>query len=264
MGSGGQKGELNPSAKFTENDVMEMRRLYAAGYSTVWLSKQYGSNPGVIRQSITGKTWGHVPGRIEIMRPAGPGPAHSGVRQFLESIAVGDGCWNWNTGKDWDGYGKLRHFNRPTRAHRFSFELFNKVKPGNRMVLHHCDNPACVRPDHLYIGDAKRNMQDRDERGRQAVGERAGLAKLTTEQVYKLRKEYEAGIGMTTLGKAYGVSAHCIWSILRARHWKHLGLPAIQRRPLGTRLFSRSDLREFLASGKIPPGPTTKAHQPSM
>lgn len=74
----------------------------------------------------------------------------------------GDGCWEWQGYRLPRGYG---HF-ASSSAHRRSWELTNGPIPEGRWVLHHCDNPPCVRPDHLYAGTASDNAQDRERRGR--------------------------------------------------------------------------------------------------
>ena len=77
-------------------------------------------------------------------------------------------CWLW-TGVKIDGYGQLRapHGKR-LLAHRYSAMLHLGMFDQRLQVLHHCDTPACVRPDHLYFGTPADNMRDRDERGRNA------------------------------------------------------------------------------------------------
>jgi hypothetical protein len=65
------------------------------------------------------------------------------------------------------GYGmfKLRRDVRVTSS-RFAFVLKNAVEPMQALVCHHCDNPACCNPGHLYLGNAKTNMNDKVQRGR--------------------------------------------------------------------------------------------------
>lgn len=87
------------------------------------------------------------------------------------------GCWLWcgDIFRKRGGYGVFTH--RPSktimqRAHRISWKLF--VDPDIREdqhVLHKCDNPLCVNPDHLFIGDQKTNMEDKSYKGRQQFGE---------------------------------------------------------------------------------------------
>lgn len=80
------------------------------------------------------------------------------------------GCWLW-TGAVADerwSYGMFRTKQRRTvRAHRRSFELFRGAIPSGKMVLHRCDVPSCVNPEHLFIGDAADNARDMSAKGRQ-------------------------------------------------------------------------------------------------
>lgn len=76
------------------------------------------------------------------------------------------GCWLWAGTKDMDGYGSIRHGDKMKRAHRLSWELHKGPIPAGAHVLHKCNNPACVNPSHLSIGDHLANMQDRKSNGK--------------------------------------------------------------------------------------------------
>ena len=75
------------------------------------------------------------------------------------------GCWIW-TGAELKGYGRMVVNGKYLRAHRISWELYRGPIPDGLLVLHHCDVPACVNPDHLYLGSDLDNMRDRLRRGR--------------------------------------------------------------------------------------------------
>jgi hypothetical protein len=96
------------------------------------------------------------------------------VKSFLGKIDFSEGCWEWNAGKDKDGYGwfydgTLRSSDKPwnKKAHRVSltFKLGREISPGMK-VCHTCDNPSCVRPSHLYEGTQVQNEKDKVSRGR--------------------------------------------------------------------------------------------------
>jgi DNA-binding XRE family transcriptional regulator len=91
------------------------------------------------------------------------------------------------------------------------------------MVLHHCDNRLCINVDHLYLGTHHDNMRDRDSRGRQARGERNGMAHLTEQQVVEIRRLYDGG-GVTQLSLAplFNVTRRTINSIVRRETWRYL------------------------------------------
>jgi hypothetical protein len=98
----------------------------------------------------------------------------------------GNLCWEWLGAKQSAGYGQFFFDGRPTGAHRVSWELEHGPIPNGASVLHICDNPPCVRPSHLYLGDAAQNGSDIRERHR-ARGNR-----FTPEQPdhYNLRKTH--------------------------------------------------------------------------
>lgn len=87
------------------------------------------------------------------------------VRSFFHKITMGDGCWEWTAGADRKGYGTITVGGRKVGAHRFSYRLF-VGEPGELFVLHRCDNPICVRPDHLFLGTHADNMRDMRSKGR--------------------------------------------------------------------------------------------------
>lgn len=71
-----------------------------------------------------------------------------------------DSCWEWTAGGNQMGYGQLRMNGKPILAHRLSYELYYGVKPGKLFVCHHCDNPPCCNPKHLFLGTCQDNVDD--------------------------------------------------------------------------------------------------------
>lgn len=89
------------------------------------------------------------------------------VVRFWNMVEKSDGCWLWKGVRDRKGYGQIRFFGKITRAHRVSASLFQgRIIPSSLDVCHHCDNPPCVRPDHLFIGTRSDNMRDCQRKGR--------------------------------------------------------------------------------------------------
>lgn len=141
-------------------------------------------------------------------------------------------CWEWTAGRDADGYGVFYippRGHRSRVAHRISFEITAGAPPPIGMVVRHvCDNPPCVRPDHLLIGTQRDNVRDMVERGRARgggpVGELQYNSKLTEDDVREIRRRYVPnGYGKTkTLALEFGVTAAAISAIGRGKNWKHV------------------------------------------
>jgi hypothetical protein len=95
------------------------------------------------------------------------------------------------------------------------------------LVCHHCDNPRCVNPDHLFLGTQKENLADRDAKGRGIEGTKNGKNKLTPEDVGTIRRAVFARHGdLTRLARQYGVTATTVSYIRQGRIWRHLGKTA--------------------------------------
>ena len=144
---------------------------------------------------------------------------------FVDKIWLGDGCWNWAGSIDKLGYGTF-YFKREKRvqAHRYSWEMFNGPIPESKThrklnVCHHCDNPKCVRPDHLFIGDDAANARDKVNKGRHPVGTQTYNSKLTDAAVRKIRSSNEFA---TVLAKKYNVCPSLIRGVKRGLRWAHV------------------------------------------
>lgn len=111
-------------------------------------------------------------------------------------------------------------------AHRYAWLITNGPIPAGASVLHHCDNPPCVRPDHLFLGNALDNAQDKVQKGRlrygDARGERNGKAKLTAADVIQLRARAAQGERQCDLARAFGITPQTTWNIINRRNWKHV------------------------------------------
>jgi hypothetical protein len=138
----------------------------------------------------------------------------------------GKRCWEWTAHCDKKGYGGFSFHRKFVLAHRASWMIFYGNILDDLCVLHHCDNPPCVNPAHLFLGTNLDNVRDRDKKGRnnQPRGENSGRAKLTFLQVLEIRTRYKRrGIGGETaleLAKIFHMSRNAIWNIIKNRNWK--------------------------------------------
>ena len=104
--------------------------------------------------------------------------------RFWSKVRKTPTCWIWEGARQSDGYGtlasgtRLNKSWRTIKTHRFSFELVNGSIPAGMEVCHHCDNPPCVRPDHLFLGTHQDNVADRDRKKRHWVRDGAGRLPL--------------------------------------------------------------------------------------
>lgn len=93
------------------------------------------------------------------------------VSRFWGRVRKGEGCWEWQALRSGQGYGMFPIANRHYGAHRASWEITNGPIPDGMVVRHDCDNPPCVRPDHLRIGTHQDNVMDAVERRRHQRGD---------------------------------------------------------------------------------------------
>lgn len=140
-----------------------------------------------------------------------------------------EGCWLW-TGKSTHrfGYGMVGlgpHQGGMIAAHRLSWELENGPIPAGMCVCHHCDNPKCVNPAHLFLGSQRDNIADAIAKGRKApmppsVGEKNGRARLATADVAEIRRRYSIGETQTSLAAAFRVPQTHISRIILNKAWR--------------------------------------------
>jgi hypothetical protein len=142
------------------------------------------------------------------------------IDRFMDKVSPcpNTGCWFWTASTKGKGYGAIgTRASRTSAAHRVSHELF-KGPVGNLAVLHSCDQPCCVNPDHLRVGTILENNRERESKGRgkQPGGEDNAAAKLTFQQVGEIRV---SSLSSRELGRAYGVSKTQILRIKRGISW---------------------------------------------
>ena len=138
--------------------------------------------------------------------------------RFWAKVSKSAGCWLWNAGTDTFGYGEIKNSGfdvnlRPRlglKAHRVSYILHFGEIPSGMLVLHKCDVPACVNPEHLFLGSQLDNMRDRLEKGRNNP-----YKKLSDSDVLAIRASTEP---QRALAKTYNVSQGAIASVKTGRN----------------------------------------------
>ncbi len=163
------------------------------------------------------------------------------------------GCWEWNGVLNQGGYGRIFINGKGQMAHRVSYQLVCGPIPDGMLVLHKCDNPCCIRPEHLFLGTHQDNSDDmiRKGRGRWATSEEMsarikgraasgdrhssvthpeavpkgighGMHKLLDSEVIDIRMRWTAGEMQSVLADEYRVCKQTINNIVHRKNWKHL------------------------------------------
>jgi hypothetical protein len=133
------------------------------------------------------------------------------------------GCWLWECRINSDGYGKLKFREHEQFAHRVSWMLHRGEIPLGACILHKCDTPACVNPDHLYVGSKADNIRDREQRKRidhsYHSGENHKDTKLTSADILRIRADPRPH---RQVAKDYGIHPSATWKIKTRKSWKHV------------------------------------------
>lgn len=153
-----------------------------------------------------------------------PKPIKTLEERFWEYCSKDDpqSCWEWQGGTNNYGYGRFSFNNHKVLAHRVSWEIHFGPIPDGLGVLHHCDNPLCVNPNHLFLGTHQENMADKIKKRRHNFGQRNGAAKLTRDDVIAIRDRASHGSTYSELADYFGVKKETIAGIIHRRSWRHL------------------------------------------
>lgn len=175
-------------------------------------------------------------------------------QRFFESYVI-DGsslCWEWIGAKSRGGYGRLKIENRPVQAHRFSWMIHFGDIPKGMYVCHKCDNPSCVNPNHLFLGDQSDNMRDMSEKGRSSDnrGEQNPNSKLTNDLVSDIRHLWDNGMTPKRLSIKFGVPLGTINNIVFGYTWQHIPKCTKRVSNRGSRL-TESDVNEIRRLGSL-------------
>jgi len=139
---------------------------------------------------------------------------------------IGYGCWDWIGASNPKGYGRFRMDGRNEGAHRASWIINRGLIPEGLHVLHHCDNPSCCNPSHLFLGTNTDNRQDSWAKGRGKIpvfkGEDHWNSKLTESDVTEIRRLYvpRGEYNGRVLAEMYGVTFQLISRIVNYKNWQ--------------------------------------------
>jgi hypothetical protein len=139
------------------------------------------------------------------------------LERFWNHVDQSGSCWEWTGTKDKDGYGNIVTARGHLKMHQFSYELHRKTPiPSGVLCCHSCDNPACVNPDHLFLGTNLSNLQDAASKGRM-VGHR----KLSEGDVVSIKQLYVSGEHtQSKLAGKFGVTQSQISRIILGLRWR--------------------------------------------
>jgi hypothetical protein len=139
------------------------------------------------------------------------------LERFWSYVVKSDDCWEWQGTRTANGYGTILGDGKRHYAHRVSYEIADGPIPEGLDVCHHCDNPPCINPAHLFLGTATDNARDMAAKGRAGI-----TSKITPAQAEEIRVRYRAGgILQRELAVEYGLSQPTVSEILSDVLWHH-------------------------------------------
>jgi hypothetical protein len=149
------------------------------------------------------------------------------TESFWAKVKKTDSCWLWIGSRQKNDYGRIKRHRKILIAHRVSWFIHNGPIPDGLLVCHHCDNPMCVNPNHLFLGTQQDNFWDMYNKGRKANCQlqNNGRAKLDNEKVTQIKLALSKGVADSDLALIYGVSECTIRDICYGRSWVGILLP---------------------------------------
>ena len=134
------------------------------------------------------------------------------------------GCWVWTGATASKGYGEIKipRTRKQIPAHRLSYLIHRGPIPPGKCVLHKCDNPPCVNPQHLFVGTKLDNALDMVSKMRHVYGERQGAHKLKEADVLAIHNLMKLGVPQIRIAQMFGVGPMQISRIKRGQRWRHV------------------------------------------
>lgn len=162
-----------------------------------------------------------------------PSRPYNPAEMFTKVVITQQGCWEYRGSRTKANYGRIWVNGKHHYAHRLSWEYSNKTSAEDLCICHHCDNPPCINPAHLFLGTPKDNAIDKAKKGRAKNGNIKGmqhvLAKLSESDVMDIlinadrkRSTKRRTTSQIELAKKYGVAKSLIGRIVRGESWPHV------------------------------------------
>lgn len=140
--------------------------------------------------------------------------------RFWSKVEKTQSCWLWTAAKDPNGYGRVNREGRTVLAHRAAWELeHGEAPPDGLCVCHQCDVPACVRPEHLFLGTQADNLRDMGAKGRRRRGEDHHAARLSEADVHEIRRCRHEGLLLREIAVRFGVHKSTVRAIVAGCNW---------------------------------------------
>ena len=161
-----------------------------------------------------------------VKQKRGPrGPYRKNTTWFWSKIdKLENGCWKWTGAKTHHGYAQVAWGGKSKMLHRVMMEFVSGPLPDGLNVCHHCDNPLCVRPDHLFLGTQKDNLADMTAKGRRVStlsrAEKNGGAVLSWKEVREIRAKYAAGRPTADIAREHNRHYYTVRDVITGRTWK--------------------------------------------
>lgn len=187
-----------------------MAELYKAGATVTGLARKFGLAYSSVRRALVA---------CQVLSRAADFP----LSRFETKFSVTPGCWPWHGSMQSTGYGAFHVKGKYVAAHRFAYAAYVGPIADGLLVLHSCDNPICVNPDHLRLGTDSDNTADKVARNRcnGSKGEKNGSAKLTEGQVREIFHDTRSS---RKVAADYGIDKATVIKIWNRKKWSHLNM----------------------------------------
>lgn len=206
------RGEQHGRAKLTQARANAIREAVRNGAAHGQVAERFGVSLSTVQRVIYRKAWNDEPVLSDAER----------FEQFVLRVPFHP-CWEWIGADDGHGYGVFRFGGRATKAYRVAWELAHgREIPKGMVVCHACDNPGCVRPDHLFLGTHGDNVRDMAAKDRIQHGERHCHAKLTEGKVREIRLRAASGERFASIAESVGCSATNVYHVVARRTWRRV------------------------------------------